>query len=172
MFYLLTWETSWWTWHFSLLDTQLSHTGTLHRCSHTPGLLCSCAFGFHTHQCLKVKVKGETTTKQSLARPECCPNRGGWFLKPTCAAATVWGQVVARGADAVEAARSVDALMDAEPTRLSQREEMTLIDIWGTQQDVIRSDIKLTEPSQVLSCIFIYLHRWCLFICLMWFSFY
>lgn len=50
-------------------------------------------------------------------------------LVDVCTAAPVSGQAVTGWADAVEAARCVDTLMDAEPAGLTEGEQMTLIDV-------------------------------------------
>lgn len=44
-----------------------------------------------------------------------------------CAAASVLGQVVSVGTEAVEAPGSVDALMDTQTSRLTEREEQAFI---------------------------------------------
>lgn len=50
-------------------------------------------------------------------------------LPVTAAAASVPGQAVAGRTDAVKAAGSVDALMDAETAGLTQRKKTALVDI-------------------------------------------
>lgn len=47
----------------------------------------------------------------------------------TCAAASVPGKIVPGWTEAVEAARSVYALMDAKTTGLTERKQTTLIDV-------------------------------------------
>lgn len=52
----------------------------------------------------------------------------------TCASAAVGGEAVATWTDAAEAPRGVDTAVDAETSRLSQREQAALVHICRNQK--------------------------------------